>query len=238
MTPLLELRDISASYGRIQALSGVSLSVPEGEIVSLLGANGAGKTTTLNVVSRLVPVTVGSVLFDGTAIERWAPHKIVGHGVVQVPEGREIFHDMSVRENLLMGAYRRTDANAAASDFERVLEYFPVLRERLRQKAGTLSGGEQQMLLIARALMARPRLVLLDEPSLGLSPRLVQQIFDIVRRLNREERLTILLVEQNASVALAVSSYAYILENGEIAIEGPSEQLRADDTVRQTYLGN
>jgi branched-chain amino acid transport system ATP-binding protein len=238
MTPLLELRDISASYGRIQALSGVSLSVPEGEIVSLLGANGAGKTTTLNVVSRLVPVTVGSVLFDGTAIERWAPHKVVGHGVVQVPEGREIFHDMSVRENLLMGAYRRTDANAAASDFERVLEYFPVLRERLRQKAGTLSGGEQQMLLIARALMARPRLVLLDEPSLGLSPRLVQQIFDIVRRLNREERLTILLVEQNASVALAVSSYAYILENGEIAIEGPSEQLRADDTVRRTYLGN
>ena len=238
MTPLLELRDISASYGRIQALSGVSLSVPEGEIVSLLGANGAGKTTTLNVVSRLVPVTVGSVLFEGTAIERWAPHKVVGHGVVQVPEGREIFHDMSVRENLLMGAYRRTDANAAASDFERVLEYFPVLRERLRQKAGTLSGGEQQMLLIARALMARPRLVLLDEPSLGLSPRLVQQIFDIVRRLNREERLTILLVEQNASVALAVSSYAYILENGEIAIEGPSEQLRADDTVRRTYLGN
>jgi len=238
MTPLLELRDISASYGRIQALSGVSLSVPEGEIVSLLGANGAGKTTTLNVVSRLVPVTVGSVLFEGTAIERWAPHKVVGHGVVQVPEGREIFHDMSVRENLLMGAYRRTDANAAASDFERVLDYFPVLRERLRQKAGTLSGGEQQMLLIARALMARPRLVLLDEPSLGLSPRLVQQIFDIVRRLNREERLTILLVEQNASVALAVSSYAYILENGEIAIEGPSEQLRADDTVRRTYLGN
>ncbi|WP_311030137.1 ABC transporter ATP-binding protein [Mesorhizobium koreense] len=238
MAPLLELRSISASYGRIQALSGVSLSVPEGEIVSLLGANGAGKTTTLNVVSRLVPVTVGSVLFDGTAIERWAPHKVVGHGVVQVPEGREIFHDMSVRENLLMGAYRRTDANAAASDFERVLEYFPVLRERLRQKAGTLSGGEQQMLLIARALMARPRLVLLDEPSLGLSPRLVQQIFDIVRRLNREERLTILLVEQNASVALAVSSYAYILENGEIAIEGPSEQLRADDTVRKTYLGN
>lgn len=238
MTPLLELRDISASYGRIQALSGVSLSVPEGEIVSLLGANGAGKTTTLNVVSRLVPVTAGSVLFEGTAIERWAPHKIVGHGVVQVPEGREIFHDMSVRENLLMGAYRRTDANAAASDFERVLDYFPVLRERLRQKAGTLSGGEQQMLLIARALMARPRLVLLDEPSLGLSPRLVQQIFDIVRRLNREERLTILLVEQNASVALAVSSYAYILENGEIAIEGPSEQIRADDTVRKTYLGN
>jgi branched-chain amino acid transport system ATP-binding protein len=238
MTPLLELRDISASYGRIQALSGVSLSVPEGEIVSLLGANGAGKTTTLNVVSRLVPVTAGSVLFEGTAIERWTPHKIVGHGVVQVPEGREIFHDMSVRENLLMGAYRRTDANAAASDFERVLEYFPVLRERLRQKAGTLSGGEQQMLLIARALMARPRLVLLDEPSLGLSPRLVRQIFDIVRRLNREERLTILLVEQNASVALAVSSYAYILENGEIAIEGPSEQIRADDMVRKTYLGN
>jgi branched-chain amino acid transport system ATP-binding protein len=237
MRDLLELTGVSASYGRIQALSGVSLSVPEGSIVALLGSNGAGKTTTLNTISRLVPVQSGSIRFDGKPIESMASHKVVEGGVVQVPEGREVFRDMSVRENLEMGAYRRKDAAMVRSDFDRVLDYFPKLRDRLLQRAGTLSGGEQQMLLIGRALMARPRLLLLDEPSLGLSPVLVQQIFGIIDRLNKDG-LTILLVEQNAAVALSTSSYAYILENGEMALQGASEQLRRDDSVRRTYLGH
>ncbi|WP_404292995.1 ABC transporter ATP-binding protein [Microvirga sp. RSM25] len=237
MRDLLELTGVSASYGRIQALSGVSLSVPEGSIVALLGSNGAGKTTTLNTISRLVPVQSGSIRFDGKPIESMASHKVVEGGVVQVPEGREVFRDMSVRENLEMGAYRRKDAAMVRADFDRVLDYFPKLRDRLLQRAGTLSGGEQQMLLIGRALMARPRLLLLDEPSLGLSPVLVQQIFGIIDRLNKDG-LTILLVEQNAAVALTTSSYAYILENGEMALQGASEQLRRDDSVRRTYLGH
>jgi branched-chain amino acid transport system ATP-binding protein len=237
MRDLLELTGVSASYGRIQALSGVSLSVPEGSIVALLGSNGAGKTTTLNTISRLVPVQSGSIRFDGKPIESMASHKVVEGGVVQVPEGREVFRDMSVRENLEMGAYRRKDAAMVRSDFDRVLDYFPKLRDRLLQRAGTLSGGEQQMLLIGRALMARPRLLLLDEPSLGLSPVLVQQIFGIIDRLNKDG-LTILLVEQNAAVALSTSRYAYILENGEMALQGASEQLRRDDSVRRTYLGH
>jgi branched-chain amino acid transport system ATP-binding protein len=237
MRDLLELTGVSASYGRIQALSGVSLSVPEGSIVALLGSNGAGKTTTLNTISRLVPVQSGSIRFDGKPIESMASHKVVEGGVVQVPEGREVFRDMSVRENLEMGAYRRKDAAMVRADFDRVLDYFPKLRDRLLQRAGTLSGGEQQMLLIGRALMARPRLLLLDEPSLGLSPVLVQQIFGIIDRLNKDG-LTILLVEQNAAVALSTSSYAYILENGEMALQGASEQLRRDDSVRRTYLGH
>lgn len=237
MPDLLELTGVSASYGRIQALSGVSLSVPEGSIVSLLGSNGAGKTTTLNTISRLVPVQSGSIRFDGKPIESMASHKVVEGGVVQVPEGREVFRDMSVRENLEMGAYRRKDAATVRTDFDRVLDYFPKLKDRLQQRAGTLSGGEQQMLLIGRALMARPRLLLLDEPSLGLSPVLVQQIFGIIDRLNKDG-LTILLVEQNAAVALSTSSYAYILENGEMALQGASEKLRHDDSVRRTYLGH
>jgi branched-chain amino acid transport system ATP-binding protein len=237
MPDLLELTGVSASYGRIQALSGVSLSVPEGSIVALLGSNGAGKTTTLNTISRLVPVQSGSIRFDGKPIESMASHKVVEGGVVQVPEGCEVFRDMSVRENLEMGAYRRKDAARVRADFDRVLDYFPKLRDRLLQRAGTLSGGEQQMLLIGRALMARPRLLLLDEPSLGLSPVLVQQIFGIIDRLNKDG-LTILLVEQNAAVALSTSSYAYILENGEMALQGASEQLRRDDSVRRTYLGH
>ena len=237
MPDLLELTGVSASYGRIQALSGVSLSVPEGSIVALLGSNGAGKTTTLNAISRLVPVQSGRIRFDGKPIESMASHKVVEGGVVQVPEGREVFRDMSVRENLEMGAYRRKDASTVRADFDRVLDYFPKLRDRLQQRAGTLSGGEQQMLLIGRALMASPRLLLLDEPSLGLSPVLVQQIFGIIGRLNNDG-LTILLVEQNAAVALSASSYAYILENGEMALQGASEQLRHDDSVRRTYLGH
>lgn len=237
MPDLLELTGVSASYGRIQALSGVSLSVPEGSVVALLGSNGAGKTTTLNAISRLVPVQSGSIRFDGKPIESMASHRVVEGGVVQVPEGREVFRDMSVRENLEMGAYRRKDPKAVRADFERILDYFPKLRERLQQRAGTLSGGEQQMLLIGRALMARPRLLLLDEPSLGLSPVLVQQIFGFIDRLNKDG-LTILLVEQNAAVALSTSSYAYILENGELALQGASKELRHDDSVRRTYLGH
>ena len=237
MADLLEIDGVSASYGRIQALSNVSLKLPEGAIVALLGANGAGKTTTLNTISRLVPVTSGAIRFEGRAIERLPSHDVVKAGVSQVPEGREVFKDMSVRENLDLGAHTRRDGAGVRADIDRSLEYFPVLKERLRQKAGTLSGGEQQMLLIARALMARPRLLLLDEPSLGLSPLLVQKIFAIIRRLNADG-LSILLVEQNAAVALAVSSYAYILENGEITLEGPSEALRQDEAVKRTYLGS
>lgn len=236
MADLLEIDRISASYGQIQALSDVSLRAPKGAIVALLGGNGAGKTTTLNCVSRLVQVTAGSIRLDGRPIERLASHDVVKAGISQAPEGREVFRDMSVQENLEMGAYSRSSAKEARDDLDRVLDYFPVLRERLKQKSGTLSGGEQQMLLIGRALMARPKLLLLDEPSLGLSPLLVEKIFEIIRRLNADG-LSILLVEQNAAIALAVSSYAYILENGEIAVEGPSQRLRQDDSVKRTYLG-
>jgi len=234
---LLELDGVCAAYGRIHALSGVSLKMAAGSIVALLGSNGAGKTTTLNTISRLVPLTSGTIRFEGQPIDRLASHHVVKAGISQVPEGREVFRDMSVRENLDMGAYGRSDAAGVRTDIERAFDYFPVLKERLKQKAGTLSGGEQQMLLIARALMAQPRLLLLDEPSLGLSPVLVQKIFEIIARLHADG-LSILLVEQNAAVALAASHYAYILENGEIVLEGASEALRQDDSVRRTYLGN
>ncbi|WP_298723749.1 ABC transporter ATP-binding protein [uncultured Ferrovibrio sp.] len=233
---MLELKAISAGYGRINALSGVSLKVDTGRIVALLGANGAGKTTTLNCISRVVPLTSGEIHFEGRRVDRLASEEMVALGVCQVPEGREIFARMSVRENLEIGAHLRRDKAAIRQDFDRVCEYFPRLRQRFTQEAGTLSGGEQQMLLIARALMGRPKLLLLDEPSLGLSPLLVEQIFAIIRQLNKEG-LTILLVEQNARIALNVSDYAYILENGEIAFEGNSADLVQDDRVRQAYLG-
>ena len=236
MAELLEIMGISASYGRIQAISGISLRVPQGAIVALLGANGAGKTTTLNTISRLVPITSGSILFEGKAIDRATSHGVVAAGISQVPEGREVFREMSVAENLEMGAYGRADRPGIRDDIERAFDYFPILKERYQQKAGTLSGGEQQMLVIARALMARPRLLLLDEPSLGLSPLLVEKIFAIIRRLNADG-LSILLVEQNASVALGASSYAYILEIGEVAVAGASEALRQDDVVRRSYIG-
>lgn len=236
MADLLELRGVSAAYGRIQAISGISLNVPQGAIVALLGANGAGKTTTLNAISRLVPILSGSILFEGKAIERATSHAVVSAGISQVPEGREVFRDMSVAENFEMGACGRSDRSGIRSDIERAFDYFPILKERYQQKAGTLSGGEQQMLAIARALMARPRLLLLDEPSLGLSPLLVEKIFSIVRRLN-QDGLSILLVEQNVCVALGVSSYAYILENGEVAVEDSSQTLRQNDAVRRSYIG-
>lgn len=234
---LLEIDAVSAAYGNIRALQDVSLKVPQGAIVALLGANGAGKSTTLNVVSRLVAPTAGSVRFAGEAIHRLAADAVVGRGIVQVPEGREIFRDMSVRENLEMGAYLRRDRAAVKQDLDMVCDTFPRLRERFEQKAATLSGGEQQMLATGRAMMARPRMILLDEPSMGLSPLVVEQIFDIVLRLNREQGITILLVEQNVKLALSVSSYAYILENGEIALEGESTRLASDEGVQRAYLG-
>lgn len=235
--PFLWVESISASYGNISALHEVSLAVPKGEIVALLGANGAGKTTTLNVISGLVRPTHGSVRFDGEPIHRQAADRIVRQGIIQVPEGREIFRDMSVRENLEMGAYTRTDRATVARDLDAVCDLFPRLRERIGQKAATLSGGEQQMLATGRAMMARPRMILLDEPSMGLAPLVVEQIFETVRTLNREQGITILLVEQNAKLALSVSSHAYILENGEIVLQGASADLKNDEAVQRAYLG-
>ncbi|MEJ8823052.1 ABC transporter ATP-binding protein [Variovorax humicola] len=234
---LLELRGISASYGAIQAVSKVSLQVPRGGIVALLGSNGAGKSSTLNTISHLVDPTHGEVIFDGKAIHRLPSDDIVQLGLVQVPEGREVFKDMSVTENLELGAYLRRNRREMAEDFDKVYAMFPRLKERRDQRASTLSGGEQQMLAIGRALMSRPRMIMFDEPSMGLSPLLVEQIFESIQRLNREQGLTILLVEQDVRLALTVASHAYILENGEISLEGPSSQLINDPAVRKAYLG-
>lgn len=234
---LLELRGISASYGAIQALSNVSLKVPKGGIVALLGSNGAGKSSTLNAISHLINPGAGEVIFEGQAIQRLASDEIVRRGLVQVPEGREVFKEMSVRENLELGAFLRPNRRDMAEDFEKVYAMFPRLKERSEQRAATLSGGEQQMLAIGRALMSRPRMIMFDEPSMGLSPVLVEQIFESIQKLNREQGLTILLVEQDVRLALTVASYAYILENGEINLQGPSEQLINDPAVRRAYLG-
>jgi branched-chain amino acid transport system ATP-binding protein len=235
--PLLEVRGVSASYGAIQALSKVSLSVPQGAIVALLGSNGAGKSSTLNAISHLINPSAGEVYFAGEAIHRLPSDHIVGQGLVQVPEGREVFKEMSVRENLELGAFLRRDRGAMAEDLDRVFAMFPRLKERAAQRAATLSGGEQQMLAIGRALMSRPRMIMFDEPSMGLSPLLVEQIFEAIQRLNREQGLTILLVEQDVRLALTVASHAYILENGEISLQGASAQLMNDPAVRRAYLG-
>jgi branched-chain amino acid transport system ATP-binding protein len=233
---MLEVRRICAAYGPIHALENVELSVGQGQIVCLLGANGAGKTTTLNCISGVVPVRSGSILFEGDDITRDSIDRIVARGIVQVPEGREIFRDMSVRDNLLLGRWLRRRNKEEGADFERVYHYFPRLKERLAQAAGTLSGGEQQMLMLGRALMARPKLLLLDEPSLGLSPILVRSLFGIIRRVH-ESGVSILLVEQNARLALAISGYGYILENGEIRLHREAAALRDDPQVQEAYLG-
>jgi branched-chain amino acid transport system ATP-binding protein len=233
---MLELKGISASYGRVRALEDVSLTVGAGSIVCLLGANGAGKTTTLNCISGVVPVTSGKILFEGDDITGWAIDRIVARGIVQVPEGREIFPEMSVADNLLLGAWLHRRNGAMKHGFDRVYDYFPRLRERAQQPAGTLSGGEQQMLMIGRALMAGPKLLLLDEPSLGLSPILVQQLFAIIARVHADG-VPILLVEQNARVALDASDYGFILENGEIRLDGPAIDLAGNPDVRAAYLG-
>jgi branched-chain amino acid transport system ATP-binding protein len=234
--PLLEVEDLHVSYGRVEAVRGVSFAVPEGAIVSLIGANGAGKTTTLAAISGLVPARSGRVRFRGEEITRLAPHQIVRRGIVQVPEGRQVIAYLSVEENLAMGAYQRRDRVAVREDMERMYARFPVLRERRRLAAGSLSGGEQQMLAIARALMARPRLLLLDEPSMGLAPLLVNEVFRILAEIHDEGR-TILLVEQNARKALAASDYAYVLETGRIIMAGPGAELANDERVVAAYLG-
>lgn len=235
---LLEISNLEVSYGGIQALHGLSLKVPKGSIVTLIGANGAGKSTTLRTISGLVTPASGSIRFDGKEISRMPAHKIVAEGLAHVPEGRLVFPELSVKENLLMGAYLRRDKKEITADLLWVGEFFPRLQERINQIAGTLSGGEQQMLAIGRALMGRPRCLMLDEPSLGIAPLLVETIFARLVDLNKERGLTLLLVEQNASLALKVSDYAYVLETGYIQLEGPSAELKNRPEIQAAYLGH
>ncbi len=232
----LEVENIDARYGRINALTGVSLHVDEGEIVTLIGANGAGKTTTLRSISGLVKIVGGSIRFQGKDLAKNTPDQIVRLGVGHSPEGRRVFPRMTVRENLELGAYTRTSKKEIADDIEQVLTTFPRLKERYEQKAGTMSGGEQQMLAMGRALMSRPKVLLLDEPSLGLSPLLVQTIFGVIKDINKRGT-TVLLIEQNARQALAIASRGYVLEVGKIAFEGPSAELMSSEAVQAAYLG-
>jgi branched-chain amino acid transport system ATP-binding protein len=235
-TPLLELENVSSGYGAIEALRSISLSIAEGEIVTLIGANGAGKSTTLRNIVGLVPSTAGEITFEGSRLNGVPTHEITAKGISLVPEGRAIFANLTVSENLEMGAYLRKDRDGNARELDRVFTLFPRLKERHKQDGGTLSGGEQQMLAIGRALMARPRLLLLDEPSLGLAPLLVHTIFSAIDEINKEGT-TILLVEQNAMAALKHSHRGYVLETGKIVIQGSSEELAADSRVKEAYLG-
>lgn len=236
-TPLLELRNIETYYGPIMAIRGVSLTVAEGEIVTVLGANGAGKTTLLKTATGALDSRKGQVLLDGKEIQNRDPDWVARQGIAHVPEGREVFPFLNVAENLAMGAYNRSDKSAVAADLEIVYGYFPVLRDLRSKMAAYLSGGQQQMLAIGRGYMAKPRLLLLDEPSLGLSPALVQEIFEIITRLNREQGLTILLVEQNANVALRVSQRGYVMEVGGMVMDGDSEVLLESEDIKEFYLG-
>jgi branched-chain amino acid transport system ATP-binding protein len=234
--PMLEVDNIHTYYGNIQALKGISLTVEEGEIVTLIGANGAGKTTTLRTICGLLTPRQGKVTLEGENLADYKAHEIVYKGVAMVPEGRGVFAKLTVFENLEMGAYHRSDRAGIAQDLERVFTLFPRLKERRKQVAGTLSGGEQQMLATARAMMARPRLLLMDEPSMGLAPLLVEDVFDRMREINREGT-TILLVEQNAHMALQIAGRGYVLQTGEIVLSGSAEQLRQNEMVRKAYLG-
>ena len=234
--PLLEVEDIHTYYGSIEALKGISISVREGEIVTLIGANGAGKSTTLRSISGIVPPRTGRIVFQGAEIQGLAGHEVAEIGIAQSPEGRRIFPRMTVLENLEMGAFTRRDQKSIREDIDRVYDLFPRLKERERQKGGTMSGGEQQMLAIGRALMAQPKLLLLDEPSLGLAPVIVDRIYDVVRELNAQG-VTILLVEQNANYALDVSGRGYVLETGHVALTDTSDNLRSDERVQAAYLG-
>jgi branched-chain amino acid transport system ATP-binding protein len=235
--PILTLANVESAYGPVKAIRGVSLSVPEGAIVTVLGANGAGKSTILRTISGIIDPQKGTIAFKGEEIQRKDPAEIVRRGISHVPEGREVFPLLSVHDNLMMGAYTRRDRDAIAPDLEMVYGYFPVLKMRARQEAGQLSGGQQQMLAISRALMSRPVLMLLDEPSLGLSPKLTQEIFAIIRRINRERGTTILLVEQNAAMALELADYGYVLEVGRIVMEDTCARLREKEDIREFYLG-
>ena len=233
---MLELKSIESYYGKIQALKGITLEVPEGGIVAILGANGAGKSTTLKTISGLIQPRRGQILFQGNSIDKREPHQIVRMGICQVPEGRDIFMGLSVQENLKMGAFTRKDGKAVQNDLQRIYRSFPILKERAKQQAGTLSGGEQQMLAIARGLMSNPRLMLLDEPSLGLAPLMVEEIFRIITEIN-QEGVTILLVEQNANMALQTAQYGYVMETGVVALHDSAENLIQNDYVRKVYLG-
>ena len=234
---MLELKNLQTFYGNIQALKDVSIEISEGEIITLIGANGAGKTTTLMSVCGIVPPRSGDILFMGKPIHDLSPNQIVSLGISQVPEGRRIFPYLTVMENLDMGAFLRTDKDGIKQDMEYIFELFPILAERRHQAGGTLSGGEQQMLAISRALMARPTLLLMDEPSLGLAPLIVKQIFEIIRKVNTENNTTIFLVEQNANLALKVAHRGYVMETGRITLADSTEKLLADEKVKKAYLG-
>jgi branched-chain amino acid transport system ATP-binding protein len=233
--PVLSVKDLKSSYGRIEVLHGISFDVHEGEIVTLVGSNGAGKTTLLRAISGVQPATAGSIVFAGSPIGHLRPHRRVGLGISQVPEGRQVFASLAVADNLRLGAVSRRDG-AIAADLDEVYAMFPVLGEKKDERAGTLSGGQQQMLAIGRALMARPKLILLDEPSMGLAPRLVEQIFTVIADFRRRG-LTVLLVEQNAALALAVADHGYVMENGRIVLEGPAAGLRQNSDIKEFYLG-
>ena len=234
---MLDLKNIKTYYGNIRALKDVSIHISEGEIITLIGANGAGKTTTLMSICGVVPPRSGEIIFMGKPIQNLAPNEIVALGICQVPEGRRIFPFLSVAENLDMGAFLRSDPHEIKRDMEYVYELFPILAERRHQAGGTLSGGEQQMLAISRALMARPRLLLMDEPSLGLAPIIVKRIFDIIRKINTENKTTIFLVEQNANMALKVAHRGYVMETGRVTFSDTAANLLANDQVRKAYLG-
>ena len=233
---MLEVKDLYVSYGMIAALKGISFEVNEGEVIALIGANGAGKTTTLHTLTGLLHAKSGSITFDGKELTKTPAHKIVEMGIAHVPEGRRIFQNLTVLDNLKLGAFTRKDKAGIAKDIEEVYELFPRLAERKTQIAGTLSGGEQQMLAMGRALMSKPKIVLMDEPSMGLSPLLVSKIFDIIEMI-RERGTTVLLVEQNAKKALAISDRAYVLETGKIVLSGDAHELMNDDSVKKAYLG-
>ena len=234
--PVLSVKDLQVHYGAIHALRGISLEVPEGKVVALIGANGAGKTTTLRAITRMLRVSAGSVRFRGEELTRLQPHEIVARGLAHAPEGRGIFLNLTLRENLELGAFLRTDADGIKADLEKCFTLFPILKERIDQLSGTLSGGEQQMLAVARALMSRPQLLLLDEPSLGLAPQVVERIFQVLREVS-SSGVSLLLVEQNAHKALQIAHQAYVLETGEVVMKGTGQELLASPEVRKAYLG-
>ncbi len=234
---MLQIRDLHVSYGEIKALKGISLDVPDGAIVTLIGANGAGKTTLLRTISGLLKARSGSILWGERELTHCPPHDVVKLGIAQAPEGRMIFANLTVQENLRMGAYLRKDADGIRNDMEQCFTIFPRLKERIAQPGGTLSGGEQQMLAIARALMSKPTMLLLDEPSLGIAPKLVRTIFDNIVEINRSLGVTVLLVEQNANLALAIANSAYVLETGKIVLSGPAAELAQNEDVKHAYLG-